>query len=347
MAGTVNNTVYVDMRVGGLGDIWMRLAALFSLSGLVQTQYACIVPAVIRGIAQNVFGDRVAFADEHTRSNLLFTNRGIRHLLPGILTGRRYLAPYHRLTAKDWGRNNLKNSINRLGFELFDKLELIGIAPCEVLENYQGYVEMMCIASLRTIDYSRYLEQAAIDYEIICARLQQQSASFAGAAALSKRVVVFPSGSGHQVMTGEFAASNLAGAVFCFHENDSYSSIFERQAGTGTVEILKFGRPSDIVDICNSAAVVVTTDSFPSHLIQFLKVNSIIILAEQPATRIIAPHYRGRFLSSLAPCSPCPHLARVHKCKAGFDFCLTWQNGALAESLRRELQNFGADLRSV
>lgn len=329
--------VEIEMSVGGLGDNWMRLTALYSMAALrSDVVLTCVVPSTIRNLAENVFADRLNFTDRVSPNGYFFTNRGIRHLLSGLVGGKRYLAPYHRLTVRDWGRTGAKVTANCAAFNLLDRLDLVGLPPRETLEFYQGYVELMCLRIFRNVLYSRFVAQSGEDFSLIRERLRSVASRTVSNEFESAKgkLVVFPSGSGHQIMPVDFARTNMPDAFYCLHERDEYAGQFQGMS------LLRFSSAEDILNLAFNASVSVTTDSFPSHLIQYLTERSIVLLAEQPASRIVSPHFDGIVIYSQAPCSPCPHLDRSQLCKAGLEICLTWQAPAKAELLQSKLENF-------
>ena len=107
-----------------------------------------------------------------------------------------------------------------------------------------------------------------------------------------------------------------------------------RFADAGLRTIL-FQEAGDIVHLARSARWTVSTDSFPSHLVQFTTSRASILITGSPRKRIVAPTFKGQIIDATAPCHPCPHLEKgaFPLCKAGYAECLNWNDAAYSAAV--------------
>ena len=317
----------LDLRVGGHGDNWMRLASLYSAAVLrPQFTLSCLVPPMLRPLAQGIFSDRILLPTELPDKGLAYENKGLRALLPRAFRGERFIVPYHRVMTRDWNTGSLKDAVNVRLFSFFDALGWTQLPPWPALDVYQGYLEVVSIAALRDIAWPEYLAQAEKDFPQIVARMGETvpvSPELTFPADIGSAVAVFPSGTSHQFMPLSWARRHLPDAYYCFFHRDPEQEAF-RAAG---LRILNFFRePGDIVEIARRARWTVTTCSLPSHLLQFSTEKVTVALIQFPRSRIVSPFFRGAVVEPGAPCAPCPHLERkgFPLCKAGYSECMSW-----------------------
>lgn len=321
------SNIQLDLRIGGFGDIWMRLCGLYSAAALrPDLHIVCIVPTPLRELARKVFGDRIEQRDAPSNEALVFTNLGLRHLLPLALQGRRFVVPYHRRVVADWGKSSIKDFVNTSAFSLFNFFGYTQLPPWSSIDRYQGYFETISIARLRDITWEEFLSQARIDYPTICQRVRDSCTELCthNFEIGTHEVAVFPSGTAHQNMPVDWAKQYLGHAKFCFHESDSTQNSYRQQG----LHVLTFSHPCDIVVIAQKAKTAISTDSFPSHLLQYSIEQAVLVLTEAPRERIVSPFFAGTVVESAAECTPCPHLERgqFRLCKAGYETCLTWRS---------------------
>jgi hypothetical protein len=167
------------------------------------------------------------------------------------------------------------------------------------------------------------LSEAQEDFDAIHARVLEAF----GRENSRHRIVVFPSGSSHQIMPPQFAAKVLPSAEFAFHEKDDLSKDYE-QAG---LTVIRFGNPPEqICELIASASTVFCTDSFPSHLAQMWKDKAVVMMTEMMARITYHPCFpASRVMESRAECNPCRKLVRIGphpQCTAGRMFCSTWDD---------------------
>jgi hypothetical protein len=80
----------IDSKVGGMGDVWMRLLTVYTLSDLVREKHTLIVNAALAPISDALFGDRITIRTEG-KPDAVYTHYGLRHLIFGMVQGTKYL----------------------------------------------------------------------------------------------------------------------------------------------------------------------------------------------------------------------------------------------------------------
>lgn len=129
-----------------------------------------------------------------------------------------------------------------------------------------------------------------------------------------------------------WAAAHLPEADFAFHAADRGGADF----GARGLRVVRFARPEEILFLARGRRRVVTTDSFPSHLLQYGcddGVLALLLTLTRPES-VVTPAFPGTVFPSSAPCCPCPHRERglFPLCAEGHPACLTWGD---AERSRR------------
>jgi hypothetical protein len=193
------------------------------------------------------------------------------------------------------------------------------------LQWYQGYSEIVLIPSLRNISPEEFNRQVAADAPHISHRiagLARESAA-PGSSMVAGRVVVFPTGSGRQFIPLEWARENLPNAVFALHERDPDLQLWHG----ADLAVIVYSTPEQIAALGLMARVALTTDSFPSHVLQYSGAEVVVLITGTARFRVVAPGFRGQVVDAVAPCHPCPHLERrgFPKCKEGHEVCLNWE----------------------
>jgi hypothetical protein len=313
----------IDFKVAGLGDAWMRLMALSTLARIRPSErHVVYPPAVLVPLARRVFE---GFFDVETSgpADIEMSHLGLRHLLPGMLRGKRYYSPFYWILRETRTALTIKDKINDLGFLVAVATTRLSRPRRGYVYAYQGFMEMQGLRPFRDVTLKEYLSQAQIDFDTIHSRVCEEF----GSKSPRQRTVVFPSGAAHQIMPPEFAAKFLSFADFAFHEKDSFSKEYER-AG---LNVVRFGNPpEEICELIASASAVYCTDSFPSHLAQMWEDRTTVLLTEMKAGTTVHPGFpASRVVASRAECHPCRHLTRTspdHRCTAGRMFCMTWDN---------------------
>ena len=331
----------IDSTKGGNGDVWMRLVSFYAFAKLItELQLRVCVPGFLRGLSEFTFGDRLTIiSDLQEKADLTYTNLGIKDLIKPILLGHRFISPYQRAVIRDKKKKELKDSINTIVFNLADLIGVVQVPDAKYITNYQGYLDVIGIKKFRGISYERYLKQLAADYPILVQKQQTDlpiSPELNIPADLSENVIVYPTGTSRQFIPLWWAVKNMPDAYYAFFNKDPDLIAFEK-AGLKVIPFYK--EPGDIIRLAQEARWTVSTDSFPSHLLQYATANCTLVLTEVLKSRIVTPVFKGKVVDSLAPCHPCLHMARnLHPlCSAGYTECLNWKNPAYTNGIVESL----------
>jgi hypothetical protein len=307
-----------------LGDIWMRLVGFYAAAGLrANCKIAVTVPETLVLLAEEGFGSRLQITSTQVPGGVAFSVRGLRHLLPAAFGGQRFAAPYGRVVIKDWGRWNLRDRVNSGLYALSNFAGLVYSPPWESLAWYQGYSEVVTIPMLRDISAADFNAMVIADRAEISARV-----CFAAKRRVGNRfnadIVVFPTGSGRQFVPIQWAQSHLSAAVFALHGKDPDLQAWKASGLMTTT----YDTPEDIASLALTAGVAVSTDSFPSHVLQYTSDRVVVLITGTAKSRVVAPGFQGAVVDAAVPCHPCPHLERrgFPKCKAGHEVCLNWDS---------------------
>jgi hypothetical protein len=288
-------------------------------------------PRALVPLARRLFG---GFFDveESGAADIVMSHLGLRHLLPGMLQGKRFYSPFYWTSRAARSKITLKDKVNDLGFRAAFATARLSRPEQKYLYEYQGFMEMQGLQPFRDVTLEEYLREAQADFDDIHARVLEVF----GRNTTRNRTIVFPSGSAHQIMPPQLAARILPSADFAFYEKDNFAKEFE-EAG---LKVVKFGGPPDeICELISSAAAVFCTDSFPSHLAQMWPDRAVLMMTEMKSRMTVHPCFPlPRVVQSRAECHPCLNLARIvpdHRCQAGRVYCATWENPIYLAQLTR------------
>ena len=320
----------IDSRKGGNGDIWMRLISLYSTAALLpEFAISVYIPKFMFALATHSLPDRIEIAtDIPPKQALTYTSLGIRHLIQPILKGGRFIAPYARSVIHDKKQTNIKDHINKLLYAITDITGFIQVPADEWINCYQGYLDIIGIKKFRKISYASFITQFKNDYAAIFERLSNNiptSAELVIPDDLSNSIVIYPSGTSRQFIPVWWAKENMADAYYAFFFKDKDALAFLE---AGLKVIYFYNEPGDIIVLAKHAYWVISTDSFPSHLLQSSVSNSTITITELLKSRVISPAYEGKVTDAVAECHPCLHLDRSDHpvCEAGYKECINWKS---------------------
>jgi hypothetical protein len=326
----------IDIRQGGLGDCWMRIVS-FYIASLIKPnlEIHLVVPKPLVLASRQAFSSRLVINDCIIDNlDFTYTSLGLRHLIPCSFRGFRFASPYGRIVIRDRNEWSFKDKLNWAAILIADKLGLVYTPPLNSLEFYQGYSEIVTLPPLRDIAYSVFQSQLRCSSLEILKSLQlaPTSPEYSPPTSVDGRVIVFPTGTGYQFIPLGWALEFLPGAVYAFFYKDPD---LLRWSDAGLQTIAYYEQPGDILDLANRARLAISTDSFPSHFLQYTALNLVVLLTELPRSRVISPCFLGSVVDSSAPCHPCPHLERrgFPTCKAGFSECINWSS----DSYRRRI----------
>jgi hypothetical protein len=336
--------ISIDSTSGGNGDIWMRLVSFYTIAALLpDLEIRILIPAFLRPLANYTFGDRlIILEDTNEKVRLSYTTLGMRDLIKGFAKGYTYILPYQRAVIKDKKKNQLKDSINILLFNIANYIGLVQIPAWKWITSYQGYLDIIGLDVLKQVDYDGFVEQLRSDYDLIFSKLQDdipRSSELKIPEELKQNILVFPTGTSRQFIPVWWAKKYLPDAYFAFFYKDKDALAFEN-AGLKTVKF--YQEPGDIIALSHNALWTISTDSFPSHLLQSATIKCTITLTEVLKSRIVSPAFKGKVVDSLASCHPCLHLDRKNhpKCAAGYTECINWKDRTYSNSILNTFPSF-------
>lgn len=322
--------ITIDSTTGGNGDVWMRLVSFYVIAGLRPAlEIRILIPKFLRTLARYTFGDRLTILeDDHEKISLQYSSLGIRDLIKGFAEGNRYILPYQRAVIHDKKIRHFKDSVNIALFNLANYIGLVHIPEWKWIKVYQGYLDIIGLKQFKAIGYEDFVSQMHTDYPLIYSKLQAEipvSKQLNIPLDLSENVIVFPTGTSRQFIPVWWAIRHLPKAYFAFFFKDKEALGFEN-AGLKTVYF--YEEPGDIIMLSKNSYWTISTDSFPSHLLQYASKRCTITITEVLKSRIIAPSFEGKVVDSQVACHPCLHLDRKNHptCVAGYAECLNWQH---------------------
>jgi hypothetical protein len=320
----------IDSLKGGNGDIWMRLVSFYSIAGLLpHLEINILIPAFLRPLAKYTFGDRLIILENNNeKKSLQYSSAGMRHLIKGFAKGHRYILPYQRAVIKDKKKQQVKDGINIFLFNIAQSLGLVQIPDWKWINRYQGYLDIIGINVLKHVGYDVFVEQLCSDFHLLYTRLTgniPRSAELEIPGDLNRNILLFPTGTSRQFIPVWWAKKNLPGAYFAFFYKDKDAVAFEK-SGLKTIKF--YHEPGDIIVLANNASWTISTDSFPSHLLQSATKNCTITITEVLKSRIVSPAFKGKIADAVAACHPCLHLDRKNHpvCAAGHTECINWKS---------------------
>lgn len=332
--------ISIDSTVGGNGDVWMRLVSLYAVSALKpEIQFQIKIPSFINKLAQFTFGDRlIILSDTAFVCEYNFTSLGIKDLIKEILKGKKFISPYARSIIQDRKKKAFKDPINRFLYHFMDKFGYIQVPDDNWIEGYQGYLDIIGIKKIRSVSYDSYLNQLATDYPTLLARLESDdvplSLELIFPVDIKENIIVFPTGTSRQYIPVWWAKSNLPDAYYAFFHKDKDA---EPYIENGLKIVYFYKEPGDIIALSKAAKKTLTTDSFPSHLLQYATKNCIVTITEVLKSRIISPVFKGQVIENEVNCHPCLHIVKEKNCAAGYSECLNWRNLFYSQNIIKKL----------
>jgi hypothetical protein len=318
--GSKQETLSLDCRVGGFGDIWMRLSALYSLTALVPgLEVYVAVPDAMLATVRIAWPDRWECGTSASPDSIQFNHLGILHVFPMLIKGRKFISPSVRIIRKDRKSVGVKHKLNDFLVDVLNQTNLVRVPPRDNVDTYQGFHEFTAIQPFCSIPYNRFVEKARMDFAFVRQRLHAASP----AETPDIGCLVFPSGTGHQIMPPDWAKKHLQSSTFAFFLKDTLQKPY-REFGLNVTE---FGSIEELLILAGRARTIIATDSFPSHVCQSYTDSTVVALTQQPRTRIVHPAFDGTVVDSVAPCFPCLNMSRAFgSCARGRNYCLTWND---------------------
>ena len=333
----------VDLRVGGLGDVWMRLVGFYAMADLRKNfSFSLLIPSPLESLGLHAFGDRLKILKDADSVDVTYSVRGLRHLLPMALSGQKFAAPYGRAVIKMWNRWTLRDRLNAFFYGIADWSGLVFSPPWNSLSDYQGFSETILLPRLRNVSANEFRAQVVADHDFTSRRVAVFAEQYAGKVLgkITDSVLVFPTGTGRQFIPLAWARKNLPDAVFAFHKGDPELCDWESSG----LQTALYASPGEIAAMGVAARVAVTTDSFPSHILQYSGARVVVLITGTEKSRVVSPGFKGHVVDAVAPCHPCPHLERrgFPKCKAGVQICLNWNSAEYTEKILQLIGSVGA-----
>lgn len=327
--------LHIDASTGGRGDIWMRLVGFYAVAGVrPNIEIHLLIPEFLRPLARQVFGDRLFIEEAKTpEMKYSYSTMGIKDLIPGILKGEKYIAPFHKAVISDKKEKKLKDHINWFIFDVADFFGLVHVPPKSVSQTWHGYLEAVSIKMLRNIGIYEFNERLKKDFPELQKRLNGDiplSPELVIPDDVNENVVVFPNGTSRQFVPVEWAKANLPNAYYAVFHKDNEVKLFTEN---GLKVIKYYKEPGDIVAIARNAKWNVSTDSFPSHILQTANERLTVTITEVIPERVIAPSFKGVVVDNEVACHPCLHLNRNVPCAAGYFECLNWKNNKYTDNI--------------
>lgn len=326
----------IDSVKGGMGDIWMRLVSLYSVSVLLpECTFKIKLPQSFKDLAESAFGDRlIIITKKDVKMKYCYTSLGLRHLIGPVIKGQRFIAPYQRIVINDKKQRQFKDQANTLLFNLADWLGVINVPAGKWINVYQGFLEIISIREIKDIEYDRFVKQLKLDYEIIYPKLQTLiafSPELKIPHDLDENTLIFPTGTGRQFVPVWWAQKYMPDAFYAFLFKDKDVEIFNK-AGLKTI---LFYEPRDIIKLFQKAKWTISTDSFPSHLLQYANKSCTILITGTLRSRIISPAFCGKVVNAEVACYPCLHMDKTNHpvCAAGYIECLNWMQDVYTKNI--------------
>jgi len=310
----------------------MRLLALYSLAALrPERRHTILISPALVPLARMLFADRF---DIHTEGGpgVAYTHLGLRHTLGAVVSGRRFVYPFYWLMREQRRQSTFRDRLNDTAIRIASLSGRIVLPSRGNSNTYQGFMELQALSAFRTVAVRDFDAQAKRDFAAIGSRLRVQFGN-----SRADGVLVFPSGTAHQVLPPRWAAEQLPDACFAFHERDGYAGRFSEQG----LRVERFHTPEEMLTLGRDARRVLVTDSFPSHVWQLMGERIVVLLSQQPRIRVVHPGFPDeQIVASRAPCCPCRNRDRGNHslCDAGREYCRTWTEVDYIKDVERLLR---------
>lgn len=151
----------------------------------------------------------------------------------------------------------------------------------------------------------------------------------------------FPSGKSFQTippLVYKAVDSEMGKNFFiCYVQNDSpWKTDFENHS----VVTQSLTHIEDTFRVIKYSSNLLTTDSFTSHLAQFLRDDFTLVLSRDLQESILHPGSHPTIVSNHPPCAPCNYQERHHfdYCVAGYKYCVAFENDAFVNRIARAVR---------
>jgi hypothetical protein len=346
----------IDLSRIGLGDNLMLWTGLYTLledgANICEPGCTLHVPNELARLASHVFakfGLQIMAGPNPAPASPVYSP------LPPVTLPQMYRAYF----GIDWRMNwvealDLQKSIPRLGTKqtfkgrlrllLSEKIlykrrgwrdaepHYIGYGVWLPVARKFGYLPLQFLAQLKRSLVSLRKEMAAFVDSIE----DPSGSEIAKVFDAASDVAIFPCGKAFQSMPPKFCRqlidANLGRVPKFFIQKDDpwLSQYVETGVAPSNLESI-----DAMLKVIKSAKVLVTTDSFSSHLAQLLRDDFILVLTRDFRENILHPAANPRIVANHPRCAPCNYHARsdLSVCLAGYTRCLAFESVAFTREL--------------
>lgn len=153
--------------------------------------------------------------------------------------------------------------------------------------------------------------------------------------------LVFPVGKSYQTLPPEFchklsSAIPDAGLTYIIPPNDPWrEGYFSQDLKTDQLESI-----DEILGVLQRAKYVVTTDSFVSHAMQFLRDDFVLVLSRDFHENVVHPGAYPQIVAKHPDCAPCEYHSRefYKNCPAGFRYCIAFEDASFLDRCAYEIR---------
>lgn len=340
----------IDLSNVGLGDNLMIWSGLYSLldmgTDICAPGCAIHVQPILANLAERLFGqfglDVKRGAPEKPKSPIYSP------LPPDTL--REWIGTY---IGRDWRMNwvealDRQKTFPRAGADLsFEKRARLRISErllfgrdswAQATPSYIGYRVWLPLAlhhGIYPLQFMTQLKRSLLPMRITFGNyidnltLVDERDQF-------RRKVCFPAGKSFQTIPPEVLVrvNEKLGSdrLECFVQNDSaWRGDFEK----GRLNPQNVDDLMDTLRLVKYSKKLLTTDSFTSHIAQFLRDDFVLVLSRDMRENIVHPGANPTIVSEHPPCAPCNYQERHHfdNCVAGYKYCQAFNNAAFVEKI--------------
>lgn len=340
----------IDLSNIGLGDnlmIWAGLFALLDMDADICAPGCVIhVQPILGDLAERLFG---GFGLEVRRSAPENPKSPVYSPLPPE-TWREW---YNTYIGRDWRMNwvealDRQKTFPRDGTDLsFEKRARLRISEyllfrrnswTQATPSYVGYRVWLPLA----LGHGIYPLQFMTQLKRSLGRMRMIFGSYVdnrtpeNDRANFRRNVCFPAGKSFQTIPPQVlaAVNERLGSdrLECYVQNDSaWRGDFEK----GDLDPRHIANLMDTFRLVRYADKLLTTDSFTSHLAQFLRDDFVLVLSRDMRENIVHPGANPTIVAEHPACAPCNYQERYHfdTCVAGYKYCLAFNNATFVDKI--------------
>lgn len=175
-----------------MGDVWMRLMTLLTLSKMDQgSQIEVAVAPSLLAVARILLRDRLALVSDLSGPGYIFTHRGPSDLWQDVLNGRKMALPFARVVQAGRAQTRLKRALKAALMTVCDQARLLFLPPPGLLNVYHGLMQVQAVPELRHFEWSEFKLAAKADMPLLRERMRT---AFPAPKDGATNTVVYPSG---------------------------------------------------------------------------------------------------------------------------------------------------------